>query len=77
MHPFPAVLLTTGITDARVSPWQSAKMAARLAAATSSDKPVLLRVDYEAGHGFGSTRAQSEEELADVFAFLLWQIGRP
>jgi prolyl oligopeptidase len=74
--PYPAVLVTTGITDPRVSPWQSAKMAARLQAATSSGKPVLLRVDYEAGHGMGSSRSQSEDELADVFAFLLWQVGK-
>src|SRR5204863_168527 len=48
---YPAVLLTTGITDPRVTPWQPAKLAARLQAATSSGKPILLRVDYEAGHG--------------------------
>ena len=42
--PFPAVLLTTGMTDPRVPPWQVAKMAARLQKATSSGNPVLLRV---------------------------------
>jgi prolyl oligopeptidase len=52
-----------------------AKMAARLQAATASDKPVLLRIDYGAGHGNGSTKSQREEELADIFAFLLWQLG--
>ncbi|MGZ3611705.1 MAG: prolyl oligopeptidase family serine peptidase, partial [Ktedonobacteraceae bacterium] len=40
-----------GINDPRVDPMQSAKMTARLQAATSSKKPVLLRVDYDAGHG--------------------------
>lgn len=72
---YPAVLVTTGITDARVSPWQSAKMAARLQAASSSGKPVLLRVNYEAGHGFGSSRSQVQDELADELAFLFWQLG--
>lgn len=72
---FPAVLLTTGMNDARVDPWQSAKMAARLQAATASGKPVLLRVDWQAGHGRGATRSQREEELADIYAFLLWQFG--
>ncbi|AUX40997.1 prolyl endopeptidase [Sorangium cellulosum] len=72
---YPAVLLTTGITDPRVSPWQMAKMAARLQAATASDRPVLLRVDYGSGHGQGSTKTQREEELADIFTFLLWQAG--
>lgn len=71
---YPAVLLTTGITDPRVSPWQAAKMAARLQAATGSGKPVLLRVDYEAGHGIGSSRAQVEAERADKYAFLLDQL---
>jgi prolyl oligopeptidase len=71
---YPAVMLTTGITDPRVSPWQAAKMTARLQAATSSGKPVLLRVDYEAGHGIGSSRAQVEAERADKYAFLLQQL---
>ena len=72
---YPAVLLTTGINDARTDPWQSAKMAARLQAATSSGKPVLLRVDFESGHDPGTSRAQHEEELADIYSFLLWQFG--
>ena len=71
---YPAVMLTTGITDPRVSPWQAAKMTARLQAATGSGKPVLLRVDYEAGHGIGSTRAQVESERADKYAFWLDQL---
>ena len=74
---YPAVLLTTGINDPRVSPWEPAKMTARLQAATSSGKPVLLRVDYDAGHGFGSTKAQQDAELTDEFSFLLWQFGDP
>jgi prolyl oligopeptidase len=71
---YPAVLLTTGVNDPRVPPWQAAKMAARLQAATSSGKPILLRVDYDAGHG-GSTAAQWIAELADEQAFLLSQLG--
>lgn len=74
---YPAVLLETGINDPRVEPWQSAKMAARLQAATTSGKPVLLRVDYEAGHGIGSTKKQREEQTADGWSFLLWQFGLP
>ena len=72
---YPAVLLTTGINDPRVTPWQPAKLAARLQAATSSGKPILLRVDYEAGHGIGSTKSQRQELLADQWSFLLWQFG--
>ena len=72
---YPAVLLTTGVTDPRVAPFHPAKMAARLQAATSSGKPILLRVDFDAGHGIGSTRAQQDQEAADTYAFLLWQTG--
>ncbi len=72
--PYPAVLLTTGVTDPRVAPFHVAKMTARLQAATTSSKPILLRVDYDAGHGIGSTRAQQDREAADTYAFLLWQL---
>ncbi|HEV7614109.1 MAG TPA: prolyl oligopeptidase family serine peptidase [Steroidobacteraceae bacterium] len=71
---YPAVLLTTGVTDPRVAPFHVAKMAARLQAATSSGKPILMRVDYDAGHGMGSTRSQQDREAADTYAFLLWQL---
>jgi prolyl oligopeptidase len=74
---YPAVLLTTGMNDPRVDAWQPGKMAARLQAASSSGKPVLLRVEFEGGHGRAFTRQQREEELADVFSFLLWQMGEP
>jgi len=72
---YPAVLLTTGVTDPRVGPFHVAKMAARLQAASSSHKPILLRIDFDAGHGIGSTRTQQDREAADTYAFLLWQTG--
>jgi prolyl oligopeptidase len=50
-------------------------MTARLQAATSSAKPILLRVDYDAGHGIGSTKSQRDIELADELSFLFWQLG--
>lgn len=71
---YPAVLLTTGVTDPRVAPFHVAKMTARLQAATASDNPILLRVDYDAGHGIGSTRSQADREAADTYAFLLWRL---
>ena len=75
---YPAVLLTTGVNDPRVDPWQMNKMTARLQAATSSAKPVLLRVDYDAGHGgIGATKTQHTNLLTDQFSFLLWQLGDP
>jgi prolyl oligopeptidase len=72
---YPAVLLTTGVTDPRVAPFHVAKMTARLQAASKSGNPILLRVDYDAGHGIGSTRAQQDKEAADTYAFLLWRTG--
>jgi len=74
---YPGVLLTHGINDPRVEPWMSAKATARLQAATTSGRPILFRVDYQAGHGIGSTRSQRHAEQADTWAFLLWQFGVP
>jgi prolyl oligopeptidase len=73
--PYPAVMLIQGLNDAYVERWQPGKMAARLQSATSSGKPVLLRVDAAAGHGPGAARAQHDEDLADIYSFLLWQMG--
>jgi len=62
----------------RVDRWEPAKLAARLQAATTSGKPVLLRVDYDAGHGgIDATRRQRDLETTDMFAFALWQTGDP
>jgi prolyl oligopeptidase len=66
----------TGMNDPRVNPWHAAKMAARLQAATTSGRPVLLRVDGEAGH-FGGAMSSNLESFADEIAFLLWQLGQP
>ncbi|MGZ5269202.1 MAG: prolyl oligopeptidase family serine peptidase [Ramlibacter sp.] len=73
---YPAVLLVHGLNDPRVDVWHSAKAAARLQAASSSGKPVLLRLDAQAGHGVGSTATQRHAMQADIYAFLLWQMGK-
>jgi prolyl oligopeptidase len=69
--PYPAVLLITGANDPRVSPWELLKMTARLQAATSGKNPILLRVDYDAGHGIGSSKTQRDLITADQAALLL------
>jgi prolyl oligopeptidase len=74
---YPAVLFTHGVNDPRVEVWESTKTAARLLQASASGKPVLLRLDYESGHGVGSTKAQRNAERADILSFLLWQCGEP
>ena len=74
---YPATLLMHGINDPRVPAWESMKMAARLQAASTSGKPVLLRLEFEGGHGIGSTKTQRQEQAADRWAFMLWQFGDP
>jgi prolyl oligopeptidase len=69
-RPFPAVLLLTGESDTRVEPMHAYKMAARLQAATASDRPILLRVETKAGHGAGKPLAKRIEEDADKWTFL-------
>jgi prolyl oligopeptidase len=75
--PYPAVMLIHGVNDVRVDYWHSSKMAARLLAASTSGKPVLLNLDYDAGHGIGSTKQQRQRQIADYYAFLFWQTGQP
>ena len=74
---YPAVLFEHGVNDSRVDVWMPLKLASRLAGASTSARPVLLRLDFDAGHGAGSTREQTLERLADRSAFLLWQAGIP
>lgn len=74
---YPAVLLIHGFNDPRVEPWHSVKMAARLLAASSSGKPVLLDIDFDSGHGIGNTKAQIQRQTTDVYSFLLWHAGVP
>ena len=73
---YPAVLLVHGMNDPRVDVWHSGKAAARLQAASISKKPILLRLDMQAGHGMGSTATQRNAMSADIYAFLLWQMGK-
>jgi prolyl oligopeptidase len=68
---YPAMLIMHGMTDSRVAPWQSAKLAARLQKANAGKNPVLLRVTFDSGHGPGSTRVQADEQWADMIAFTL------
>ena len=71
------VIGITGVNDPRVSSWIVAKMTARLQAATTGGKPVVLRADFDAGYGIGSSRTQAIDERADEWTFLLWQLGDP
>ena len=73
--PYPATLVLTGASDSRVDPLHARKFAARLQAATSSERPILLRVESKAGHGVGKPRSKQLEELSDQYTFLFAQLG--
>ncbi len=74
---YPAVLLTSGDKDTRVSPLQARKMTARLQAATSSGRPVLLRYHPKAGHAanYGMPVSRTIEDMAMELAFLLGELS--
>jgi len=74
---YPAMLLLTGENDGRVNPAHSRKMTARLQAATSGPRPVLLRTSANTGHGIGTPLDARISQLADVYAFLFEQLGIP
>lgn len=72
---YPAVLFTTGANDPRVDPYHSRKMTARLQAATSSDRPVLLLASSDTGHGMGTPLGVEIDETTDMLAFLLRELA--
>jgi prolyl oligopeptidase len=74
---YPAVMLTSGDKDTRVSPLQARKMTARLQAATSSGLPVILRYHPKAGHAadYGMPVSRTIEDMAMELAFLLQELS--
>ncbi len=75
-RPYPAVLATGGLSDPRVTYWEPAKWIARLRAATTSDAPVMLKLNMEAGHGGASGRFDFLKEIALDYAFAIWAAAR-
>ena len=74
--PYPAVLFTAGEFDPRVQPHDAKKMTARLQEATSSDQPILLRMEH-GGHGIGQSLDQQVGEVAAYLTFLFDRLGAP
>ncbi|MDF3052421.1 MAG: Prolyl oligopeptidase, partial [Geminicoccaceae bacterium] len=72
---YPAVLLATAESDTRVDPMHARKMAARLQAATSAERPVLLRLEARAGHGAGKPLSKVLQELTDSWTFVFSELG--
>ncbi len=72
---YPAVFFLAGENDGRVNPAHSRKMCARLQAASSSQRPILIRLSAASGHGMGTALTERIAEKADVLAFLFEQLG--
>lgn len=72
---YPAVLLEAAESDTRVHPLHARKMAAMLQKATSSNRPILLRLETKAGHGAGKPRSKQLDEVTDVYSFIFSQLG--
>lgn len=73
---YPAVINVAGWNDSRVVPWQPGKFAAAVQNATTSGKPVLVKVNYDNGH-FTEDKNVTFANFADQYVFVLWQCGHP
>ncbi len=73
---YPAVLATGGLSDPRVTYWEPEKWVAKLRPATTSGKPILLKINMEAGHGGASGRFDYLKEVAHDYAFAVWAIDK-
>ena len=72
---YPALFVTAGLNDPRVSYWEPAKWVAALRAKTTSRGPVILKTEMGAGHGGKSGRYDAWRDEAEVIAFILDQIA--
>lgn len=66
---YPAVMLSVGLNDSRVSTWETGKFAAQLRKANTSQKPIWIRTDAESGHGANSSD-DAAKMFADIYTFL-------
>ncbi|WP_420478664.1 S9 family peptidase [Brevundimonas sp. FT23028] len=73
---YPAVLATGGLSDPRVTYWEPEKWVAKLRPATTSGKPVLLKINMTAGHFSSSGRFDYLKDIAIVYAFAIWAIRK-
>jgi prolyl oligopeptidase len=71
---YPAILMTAGLNDGRVAPYNSFKFTARLQAAAAPGNPILLRVN-SFGHGIGSSLEQQVTDVTDLFSFFAYELG--
>jgi prolyl oligopeptidase len=72
---YPATMVTTADHDDRVVPAHSFKFAATLQETQSCDNPALIRIESKAGHGAGKPTAKLIEEAADIWSFVMYNLG--
>ena len=72
---YPAIMVTTADHDDRVVPAHSFKYAATLQASQTGPEPKIIRIDTKAGHGGGKPIAKVLEEQADIYSFILYNMG--
>lgn len=72
---YPAMFVGTGLWDSQVQYWEPAKYIARLRDLDTGGRAILLRTNMDAGHGGKSGRFRRYRELAEMYAFLLDQLG--
>lgn len=72
---YPATMVTTGDHDDRVVPAHSFKFAAELQSKQAGNKPTLIRIETDAGHGAGKPTSKIIEEQTDIYGFTLYNMG--
>jgi len=72
---YPAMLVKVSLNDSQVPYWEGAKLVAKLRALKTDTNPLLLKVNFGAGHGGASGRYDALRETAFDYAFMLWQMG--
>ncbi len=73
---YPAMLITAGLNDPRVSYWEPAKWTAKLRDLKTDNNVLLLKTNMGAGHAGVSGRYEQLKEVAFEYAFLLEQWGK-
>jgi prolyl oligopeptidase len=71
---YPAVLITTADHDDRVVPAHSFKYAAAMQEGVSPERPALIRIETNSGHGASNT-SKAIEIRADIYAFTMFNLG--
>ena len=76
---YPAVIVNIGMNDGIVTPWDPAKFIARMqqSAKFATEKPILLSVSYDTGHFIADNKQAFYDDISEIFAFSLWQLGAP